>query len=82
MRQFINIDRIKGETIYARGCTASRDYVIVRVPHVTGLEQSELIESRVGLTKEQIRFIRDNVTPKEHLVATGQMKAEKIDRSR
>jgi hypothetical protein len=80
-RQIQAIDRKGGEITYGRACSASRAYVIVRVP-IAILGGGKIVEDHTRLTPAEKRFVTENVTPQEHLVAIGEVEPVTIDRSR
>lgn len=60
-------DLIGMEATYARSCTASREYYIVKVPILSYDVLTDVMEVDTSkCSEEQSRFIYGNVTPREH----------------
>lgn len=81
-RQTIARDLIAMEATYARACTVSREYMIVKVPiGAYNIKEYISVLDTSKCTQEQIRFICNNVTPREYDAANGVTLPE-VDRSR
>lgn len=81
-RQSIARDLFTGTATYARACTASREYTIVKVPMTQcGIVIGDMLTDTSGLNEDDLRFVEHNITKDEWRALNGE-KLPPVDRSR